>query len=381
MNNVWLALFLFLCGCAPQHVTPGHPALARAQADTALARQVAKNMASSQDAVRLALEQSLRYARAQKSTDTALTADGIACSWSRLAATLEHLRALLPRLDTEPELLAQDFAWYQIAPAPLLTGYYEPEIEASLTPDPDFPVPLHGLPPTLRSVDLGAFHPRWKGQTLIYRQTEQGIAPFFSRAEIDGQHALEGLGTPIAWAKDWVDVFFLHIQGSGRLIFPDGTVRHILYAGKNGREYVSLGRVMLEQGRMARAEVSMQSLRAYLHAHPESVRELLDTNPSYVFFRLAENGPFGSMGCTLTPMVSMATDPAFLPLGTALALDVLLPESSGPDKPARFLGLAQDRGGAITGTRLDLFCGVGPEATYRAGQTQAQARAYVLLKK
>lgn len=382
MRKIWLVLLLsMLCGCAARHTQPERPVLTPVRADAALVRQVAQNMVSNEEAVRAALGRSIRYAQAQKGEIVAMRAGDTDFSWSWLAATLEHLRALLPRLAVEPELLGTEFSWFQIGPTPLLTGYYEPEIEASLTPDPAFPVPVYGVPPTLKTVDLGAFHPRWKGQTLVYRQTTDGIAPFFSRAEIDGHGALDGVCTPIAWARDWVDVFFLQIQGSGRLLLPDGSVRHILYAAKNGHAYVSLGQVMVERGLLPRAAVSMQNLRAYLFNHPESVRELLDTNPSYVFFRLAESGPLGSMGHALTPMVSVATDPAFLPLGTALAVDVLLPEPAGPDQPARFLGLAQDRGGAITGTRLDLFCGVGPDATYRAGHAKAQARAYVLLKK
>ena len=123
----------------------------------------------------------------------------------------------------------------------------------------------------------------------------------------------------------------------------------------------------------------MQRIRRYLAGHPEQVEELLNANPSYVFFRLAEDGPFGAMGRALTPMVSMATDPAFLPLGSILAVDAVLPGRENGS--AAFLGLAQDRGGAIKGSRLDLFCGAGQDAEFLAGHLQARSRVFLLLKK
>lgn len=372
-----LILLICLCACA---LPRSQPTLMPTNVDAGLAEQVAWNMVENQDAVRTALVRSLEHARSQDPQANPLQAAGISSSWARIADTLQHLLDVLPRLAAEPELLAAEFAWYRVRPQPLITGYYEPEIAASLTPDPAYPVPLHGVPPTLKSVDLGRFHPRWAGQTLLYRQGEDGIEPFYSRAEIDAQGALDGQGTPVAWAKDWADVFFLQIQGSGRLRLPDGSSTHILYAGKNGREYVSLGKVMLERGLMTREDMSMQGLRAYLRAHPESARELMHTNPSYVFFRLADSGPLGSMGHTLTPMVSVATDPTFLPLGAVVALDVVLPDSDGEDRPTQLLGLAQDQGGAIKGVRMDLFCGAGAQAEHIAGHVQTHARAYVLLK-
>jgi len=346
-----------------------------------LAARVASTAASDPAALTRAIGHSLAYVLTRPADGKPFGADGPACTWGELGDSLEHLRTLIPGLAQDPDLLTREFRWIEVRPEPLMTGYYEPWMEGSLEPDPRFPVPIYGLPADLRSVDLGLFHPRWKGQRLTYRLDENGIAPYHSREEIDELGALTSKETPIAWTRDLVDVFFLQVQGSGRLNLPDGSVRHVLYAGKNGHEYVSLGKVMIERGLVPAEEMSMQRIRAYLREHPHEVSVLLNTNPSYVFFRLAQDGPLGAMGRTLTPMVSMATDSAFLPLGSILAVDAVLPDADGTETRTAFLGLAQDRGGAIKGSRLDLFCGAGQRAEFLAGHLQATSRVYLLLKK
>ena len=373
----WLVLAGLLCltACAGPGKVP-------ILVDTPPSRSLATDLARTDPAVLArGIEASLAYVRTKTATDRPFAASGPDCTWADLRVTLEHLRAVLSRLSDDPDLLTREFAWREVRPEPLVTGYYEPEIEASLVPDPKYPVPIYGLPRTLKSADLGAFHPRWAGQTLLYRIEGDAVAPFYSRAEIDAQAALDATDTPIAWTKSRIDVYFLQVQGSGRLRLPDGTVRHILYAGKNGQDYISLGKVMIERGLIAREDMSMQRIRAYLRAHPAEAQGLMNTNPSYVFFRLAESGPLGSMGQTLTPMVSLATDSAFLPLGALLALELDLPRPGGAVERAAILGLAQDRGGAIKGSRLDLFCGAGPDAEFLAGHLQDRGRVFLLLKK
>lgn len=327
-----------------------------------------------------AIEESLSYVRVRPHQEQVFSLAGIDYTWAHLGQTLAHLQKIMPHLEQDPQVLRRDFIWYKISPDFLLTGYYEPELEGSLEPGPDFLVPIWGLPPTLRTVDLGKFHPRWQGQTLVYQSQDAEIIPFYTRHEIDGQEVLAKIQKPIAWAKDAVDVFFLHIQGSGRLRLPDGQVVHILYAGKNGHEYVSVGKIMIEQGILAQEKMSMQAIRDYLRNHPDQIRSLLDTNPSYVFFRLADSGPLGAMGRALTPMISVATDSDFLPLGAVLAVDATWPCSDGPQSSS-LLTLAQDRGGAIKKARLDLFCGAGQEAEFLAGHLRAQGQVFLLLKK
>lgn len=325
------------------------------------------------------IERSLAYMRYREDDAVAVERPGLRVTWGEVRQSLQLLKRLLPRLKNDPALLSRHFRWLRLSPQPLVTGYYEPWIEASLTPDPDYPYPLYGLPDDLKSVDLGRFHPRWDGQRLIYRMTEDGIAPYHDRESIDYDGALKEKSTPIAWAADPVDVFFLQIQGSGRLVLPGGSVKHILYAGKNGRQYVSLGKELVRRGHMQLENVSMQSIRAFLERRPELVQELLSTNPSYVFFRLADDGPVGSMGRALTPYVSCAVDRTVFPLGGLVVMDTLLPTADGGEREATGLLLAQDTGGAIKEARLDLFCGSGPEGAYLAGHMKNRAELYLLL--
>lgn len=392
---VWVVIVFFLCACTrdlphiglqEEHLTqqPQKELLPYAQLvvpDESLVRSLASRVMADTPAWFRAIDESLSFLRTRPNQDQIFHLAGITHSWTHLAQTLEHLQKILPVLEHDPLKLHRDFLWYKIQPDFLVTGYYEPELEGSLEPDSRFSVPIWGLPATLRTVDLGRFHPRWKGESLVYQDGPCGIIPFYTRHEIDGQDVLANTQRPIAWAKDTVDVFFLHIQGSGRLRLPDGQIVHVLYAGKNGHEYVSLGKIMLDRGLLSSEEMSMQGIRNYLHTHPDQVRSLLDTNPSYVFFRLDENGPLGAMGRALTPMVSVATDSQLLPLGTLLALNTTLPESAGGVQETALLTLAQDRGGAIKKTRLDLFCGAGTQAEFLAGHLKSQGQVYLLLKK
>lgn len=378
---VWCLALLCACATPGRQSGPdpstGKPVLSSVVPNSRLCARVVDTMDTK--ALGEALRRSLRFVRGQNPQVSPFSGPGPRYTWQDVRRSLEYLLESLPRLAADPDLLDRDFLWYEMTPSPLCTGYYAPEIEASLVPDPAYPVPLHGLPTDLQSVDLGAFHPRWSGQHLTYRLEEGRVVPFFSRAEILQRGG--SVAPPLAWARDPVDVFFLQIQGSGRLRLPDGSVRDVAYAGKNGHEYVSLGKVMVRRGLLPSDQVSMQAIRAYLEAHPEQVGELLNTNPSYVFFRLAEHGPVGAMGQALTPMVSVATDSTFLPLGALLVLDVPLPRTDGSDAGRPFVALAQDRGGAIKGARLDVFCGSGPDAEFVAGHLQAVGRVYLLLRK
>ncbi|WP_234702950.1 murein transglycosylase A [Oleidesulfovibrio alaskensis] len=341
-------------------------------------------------ALRPALERSLEYVRRRPAQDAALDKYGRRVTWDQLRSSLELFVSLLPQLDSRPELLARHFTFLRLEPGPLFTGYYEPYIHASPVRSAAYPFPLYGKPQDLKTVRLEAFHPRWKGQVLTYRVENGEVVPYHDRETIDSGGALEGKGLEIAWVQDPADIFFLQVQGSGRLIMPDGTEKHVLYAGKNGREYVSLGRVMKERGLLPADGISMQSIRAYLAAHPEKERELLNTNPSYVFFRLSDDGPYGSINQVLTPWVSLATDRATLPLGSAMLFSVPRPlpatvQQHGTDgrayaeQPFTGIGLAQDTGGAIKEHRIDLFSGSGELAEFVAGHLAARGSVYLLL--
>jgi membrane-bound lytic murein transglycosylase A len=315
------------------------------------------------------LKASLSYVRGKPAGGVAFSRAGFRLSWDELRQTLEDLLAALPYLDDDPALLARVFAWYPLEADTLVTGYYEPFLEASLEPDPAYPYAIYGRPADLLEADLGEFHPRWHGQKLHYRMVKNGIKPYFARGDIDFKGALSGKGAEIAWVKDRLDLYFLQIQGSGRLILPDGSIKHVLYADKNGRELTMLGRTVIRRGYLTRDQASKPRIQEFLVKNPKLAKELLTTDKSYVFFRLADDGPFGSMGKLLTPMASIAVDRSLLPMGAALAMSVPLPapKSGGPTRLSG-VALAQDTGGAIVGNHVDLFCGSGPYAEFVSGR-------------
>jgi membrane-bound lytic murein transglycosylase A len=340
-----------------------------------------QNLCSWND-LRPGIEASLHYIRSRPQNAVCVDQPGLRLTWGQLRESVAELASTLALLDHAPSLLAERFTWYKLEPGTLLTGYYEPWLDASLTRDATHKYPLYGVPDDLKVVDLGSFHPRWAGQKLVYRVEGDQVEPYFDRAAIDGLGALEGTGNEIAWAADPVDVFFLQVQGSGRLDLPDGSFKHILYGGKNGRQYVSIGKVLIDKGYIPKEEMSMQRIRSFLNEHPDVAEDVLFRNPSYVFFRLADEGPFGSINSILTPRVSVAVDRSMIPLGSVVALKTALMDyDAGQADPFFSLVLAQDTGGAIQGTRMDLFCGAGEEAETLAGHLQEGAEVYMLLSK
>jgi membrane-bound lytic murein transglycosylase A len=328
------------------------------------------------------LKASLAYVSARPAGGVAVERPGLSITWEALRQTLEDLLAALPYLDEDPALLAQVFAWYPLERDTLVTGYYEPFLEASLEPNPAFPYPLYGHPKDLLTVDLGEFHPRWKGQRLHYRMTPNGIKPYYARGDIDFKGALKDKGAEIAWVKDRIDLYFLQIQGSGRLILPDGSIKHVLYAEKNGRELAMLGRTVINRGYLTREEASAPRIKSFVKQRPELARELLSADLSYVFFRLSDSGPYGSMGKLLTPMSSIAVDRRLVPLGAALAMSVPLPvpKSGGPTRLSGLM-LAQDTGGAIVGNHVDLFCGSGQYAEFVSGRMKNPGQLHLLISR
>jgi len=326
------------------------------------------------------LRASLAYVGAKPQAEAAFTRPGWRVTWAALRQTLEDLIAALPYLDDDPALLARVFSWFPLEQDTLVTGYYEPYLEASLEPAPGYPYPLYGPPQDLLTADLGEFHPRWKGQKLFYRMTKNGIKPYWSRGDIDFSGALRGKGAELAWVRDRIELYFLQIQGSGRLILPDGTVKHVLYANKNGRELAMLGRTVIRRGYLTREEASMPRIKSFVQKNPQLAKELLSEDLSYVFFRLSDKGPYGSMGNILTPMGSIAVDRSLVPLGAALAMSVPLPapKSGGPAQLSG-LALAQDTGGAIVGNHVDLFCGSGAYAEFVSGRMKNPGQLSVLV--
>ena len=260
------------------------------------------------------------------------------------------------------------------------TGYYEPEIAGVRTRQPGFDVPVYALPPDLIRAKEGEAPANANGTMPLGRYDRDGkFVPYFDRAEID-DGALMGRGLEIGWAADPVELFFLQVQGSGRLIGPDGTVLRIGYAGQNGHPYTGIGGVMRQRGLLGTGpglySGSMQGIMQYIADQPDAGKALMRENKSYVFFReIGSAGPIGSLGVPVKARDSVATDPAFVPLGAPVWLSMDRAEASG-------LWIAQDTGGAIKGAnRFDTFWGAGSEARVTAGGMSTRGEALLLLPK
>ncbi|UXC90925.1 murein transglycosylase A [Sphingobium sp. RSMS] len=252
-----------------------------------------------------------------------------------------------------------------------VTGYYEPEIAGSRTRQPGYEVPIYRRPPTLIDVNLGQFSDSLKGRTIRGKVDGSNLVPFDERSQIVSG-SLAGKGLELAWAADPVEFFFLQVQGSGRLLLPDGGVMRIGYDGQNGRDYTGIGKLMKDRGLIQAG--SMQDIMQYLRAHPAEGAAIMNENKSFVFFReLTGAGPLGAMGVAVTPEATVAADPRYVPLGAPVLLSLDRAEPNG-------IWIAQDTGGAIKGAnRFDSFWGAGSNARSIAGGMSARGSALVLL--
>jgi len=262
----------------------------------------------------------------------------------------------------------------------LFTGYYEPELRGAFRPDTRFRHPIYGRPRDLISVDLGRFRAEWKGRQIAGRVEGGQLQPYATRTDID-LGVLKGRQLELLWVDDAIDAFFLHVQGSGRVVMPDGSVVRLGYAGRNGHRYTPIGRELVAMGALPADKVSLKTISDWLRANPLAGNEIMARNRSYIFFRVVEgDGPVGAQGVVLTAGRSLAVDRKFVPLGVPLWLDTDEPGAS--DKPLRRLVVAQDTGSAIKGPiRGDLFFGFGAAAGARAGEMKEKGGYFLLLPK
>ena len=261
----------------------------------------------------------------------------------------------------------------------MITGYYGPELLGSRTPTEYFQYPLYTQPDDLLIVDLDEIYPELNNYRLRGRVVGNRVVPYFQREEIDnGKNPLAG--HELFWVADPVDLFFLHIQGSGRIRLPDGELVMVNYANQNGHRYHSIGKLLLERNAMTRDQMSMQNIRKWVEDNPEAGKLLLAENPSYVFFRELSSeylSPPGALGIPLTDRRSLAVDPRTIPLGAPVFLATTFP---GTGEPLKQLMVAQDTGGAIKGqVRADFFWGMGDAAGAIAGRMKQDGRLWVLL--
>ena len=270
--------------------------------------------------------------------------------------------------------------------AGLITGYYEPLLKGSRNKSAQYPYPLYKQPADLITVDLADVYPelkgkRVRGKLVLDKDGHNKLVPYATRAEIEAMPAPLA-GSELVWIDDVVDGFFLQVQGSGLVQLSNGQKMHVGYADQNGQAYNSIGRVLIERGELTKDQAGMQGIKNWAHNNPTKLRELLNANPSYVFFKelpTGLTGPLGALGVPLSAERSLAVDTRYVPLGAPLFLSTTLPNSQIPLKR---LMVAQDTGGAIKGgVRADYFWGAGDDAGKQAGAMKQAGKIWVLLPK
>jgi membrane-bound lytic murein transglycosylase A len=308
---------------------------------------------------------------------------------------LEALRAfqpLLNRWDCQSCWITEFTERFELIPSSsdpeqdsvLFTGYYQPVVEASLVATPEYRYPIYGKPADLITAEEVTLATAATREKVVGRAQGESWTPYYSRREIDEEGSLRNRGYEIAWVKDPIELFFLHIQGSGLLQLQDGRRLPVGYAAANGRPYRSIGRLLIDQGKIPQEEMSMQRLRIYLTDHPEERNEIFAYNERYVFFRFLSDGPLGNLEVPLTPERSIATDARLFPKG---ALAFIVTQRPILDFTGRLIAwrpfsrfvLNQDTGGAIRGLqRVDVYFGGGDEAAGAAGFMNRRGKLYFL---
>jgi membrane-bound lytic murein transglycosylase A len=268
----------------------------------------------------------------------------------------------------------------------MITGYYEPKLYGSRNRNERFRYPLYSVPEDLLSIDLGTVYPQLKDLRLKGRLQGKRVVPYFSRAEIDAKADSSAANSfkarELFWVDNPIELFFLQIQGSGRIELPDGKLLKVGYADQNGYPYISIGKKLVDSGELKLEEASMQGIKSWAEIHPDKLPALLAQNPSYVFFRELPDSltaPLGALGVPLTEEYSLAVDPRTIPLGAPVFLSTTYPDDN---LPLNRLMLAQDTGGAIKGVvRADFFWGFGDTAATQAGKMKQRGRMWVLFPK
>lgn len=302
---------------------------------------------------------------------------GPAAEWQKLCRDLQRQS----RFESDASArrwVEERFRPYRVesrdGPEGLFTGYFEPELDGAHKRDAVNKYPVYQRPGDLVMVDLGEFRPELKGDSIAGRVDQGRLRPYDTRRDIDGG-ALDGRAEPIAWVRDPVSLFFLHIQGSGRIRFDNGQALRIGYAGHNGYKYVSVGAILRERGV---TELTSDAIADWLRRHPDDAPAIMQQNARFIFFRKIEgDGPIGAEGTALTAGHSLAVDPAYLPYGAPLWLETTRPNGGGP---MNRLMIAQDTGAAIKGVvRGDIFWGTGAEIGREAGAMKNRGRYHILL--
>jgi membrane-bound lytic murein transglycosylase A len=305
-------------------------------------------------------------------------------AWQNVCARADALTQ--PDNTTLHNFFEEDFTPYQVynpdgSSQGLITGYYEPKLYGSRVKTARFRYPLYGVPDDLLTIDLGDAYPQLKDLRLRGRLQGNRVVPYYNRSEIDNGKA-PMKGRELFWVDNAVDLFFLQIQGSGRIELPDGSLVKVGYAEQNGYPYTSIGRKLVESGGLKLEEASMQGIKQWGEQHPDQLVSLLEQNASYVFFRELPDSlpaPLGALGVPLTNEYSLAVDSRTIPLGAPVFVSTTYPNTTDP---LNRLMLAQDTGGAIKGAvRGDFFWGFGEQAGAQAGRMKQSGQMWVLFPK
>ena len=269
----------------------------------------------------------------------------------------------------------------------LFTGYYEPTLQGSLQKSEIYRYPIYARPSDLCVIDLSLFSYKFKGKRIIGRYEDPEFVPYYDRKEIETKGLSDDITQPLAWVDNKVDLFFLQIQGSGKVFLDNGQIINVHYHISNGHPYRSIGNYLINKGEISQDEMSMQKIKTYLNQHPEEINTVLDYNPSYVFFKLEKDGPYGCLNVKLTPGRSIALDRGIFPSAGLAFIESKIPVIDGDEKIHEWAGLSrfvlnQDTGGAIKGPgRGDLFWGNGSYAEIAAGHMKHAGSLYFLVLK
>ncbi len=392
LHLVFLALLLLLAACVPKVKPPVTATQALVKLQPHQFPDFSDDM--SYGSMETAIDQSLNYLeRLDASTPFRFGPDTFTAS--HLAKSMKAFCELIKQNRSAEKLrkaIEASFWVYRSVGSDgrgkvLFTGYYEPALQGSMHPSPDYPYPVYRKPDDWVRIDLGLFNPNYAGKRIVGRYVNQSVVPCFSREEIDSKGRLRQKGSELLWVSDRVDLFFLHIQGSGRVLLEDGTALHVNYDCNNGRPYRSIGKLLIDEGTISEEEMSMQRIRAFMEKNPQDIERIFNHNESYVFFRLVDQGPIGAIEVPLTSGRCVATDLSLFPKA-ALAFIQSEKPSVGEDGTiqswetfGRFV-LNHDTGGAIRGPgRLDLFWGSGPYAETAAGHMKHEGTLYFLVLK
>ena len=346
------------------------------------------------DSLALAIESSLQYLN-RLNDDTMFTYGSDTFPAEHISKSLKTFLLTIKQNSDSKKLnreLRKKFLLYKAAgyrgnKKVLFTGYFEPILEGNIEPDSTYEHPIYKMPDDLLRINLGLFRPKYSGERIMARIDGHRLIPYYTREDIDEGKALEGRDLEIAWLQDPLDIAILQIQGSGTVKLPSGETIRVGYSASNGHPYRSIGRYMIDKGYIAADNLSLQAIRSYLNDHPQIKEEILNYNPSYVFFRLLDNGPIGNIGVPLTPGRSLALDDRLFPKGALVYIHCQKPiigedgNIAGWVPFSRFL-LNQDTGGVIKGTgRADIFWGSDPYAELAAGHLKHRGEIYFLVKK